>query len=508
MRYNQNGNEISASTSLSHFVFQRRENRLLLIAACVIIFIQFVIYKYIYPFPNFLGGDSWIYIKDAQENAKEAIHPIGYSMFLRIFSAFSNSDLILVAFQYFFLHAATLSLNFTLYYFFLPQKVIRRSLLLAILLNPLFPLIANTISSDNLSLSFGIIWFTLLLWIIYQPTPKVIFWHAIVLFLAFTIRFNAIFYPVVSCFALFISNANVKLKVTGIALIILLIGSFIIYNEEKYYQLCGSRQFAPFSGWQMANNALYSYRYVPVSQHKKVPEKFEKLDSLVRSYFIKASKDTANHLEREKAFDRYMWEEKSPLWIYFWQTFGGKEHSRDLKHWATAAPFYKEYAIWIILHHPVEFFKYVIIPHIHSWFLPPMYSLTMYNGGYNNIISRYIVDWFNYKSIFIKTRLVDISILDGIYGLYPLWSVIINIVSWFSIVIYFISTKNQNSFFNKFVYLFIFLWIINFGFNVFASQIELRYLLLPIHIMTVFSLLMIGDFWDFPLDNRKVNPGN
>lgn len=495
MSFIQDGYPLSNPTSLSHFIFQRWENRRYLITACIIIIIQFIVYKYIYPFPNFLGGDSWIYIKDAQENAKEAIHPVGYSMFLRIFSAFTNSDLILVAFQYFFLQAAALGLNFTLYYFFSPDSLIRKCLLLAILLNPLFPLISNTISSDNLSLSLALIWFTLLLWIIYQPTRKVVVWHAIVLFFAFTIRFNAMFYPLISCLAFFISSANLKSKIKGVVLMIVLIGSFVIYNQEKYYQLCGTRQFAPFSGWQMANNALYSYRYVTASKHKKVPEKFEKLDSVVRDYFAKASKDTSNQIEKQRAFDRYMWVEESPLWIYFWQTFGGKEQSRDLKHWATAAPFYKEYATWIIIQYPVEFFSNVIVPHIHSWFFPPMYSLTMYNGGYDNIISPYITDWFNYKSIFIKTRLVDINILDGIYALYPWVSLVINFVFLFTIILFFIKRKQTNDYICKFFILFGFWWMINFGFNIFASQIELRYLLFPIHLMTIFSILVIGSLF-------------
>lgn len=484
--------EYNSNSSFKTFVFNTPDNRPYVIAAGSIFFLQLIIYKYIYPFPNFLNGDTWIYILNAQSNAKIAIHPIGYAMFLRIFSAITISDTALVVFQFLFLYFASLFLNFTIYYFFTPNRQVKIFLLISIFINPIFPLIANTISSDNICLSLGIIWFSLLLWIIYRPSTSILFWHAAVLFLAFTMRFNAIFFPIISLMAFYLSRSSYKQKILGFLCCILFVGSFVVYNREKYFQLCGIRQFAPFSGWQMANNALYAYRYVTPSKHIKVPGKFENLDSLVCNYFKNASLDKENTIETKKALDGYLWEQKSPLWIYF-HNYIDKNYTGDYKYWATVAPFYYEYGRWLIIHYPKEFILNVVVPHIQWWIIPPMYSLEHYNGGLINIISEDIIKWFEYKSIFIKTRLLDRNKLDGVYGVFPYWCGLINFL-FLGLIISFIVLKGKIRipWIFKCVVLVSFFWIINFAFNVFASQIELRYLLFPIHIMTVFSILIFG----------------
>jgi len=478
--------------SFKEFLFKTQENNLYLKVAIILSLLQLIIYKYIYPFPNFLNGDTWIYILNAQSNAKIAIHPIGYAMFLRIFSAITISDTALVIFQFLLLYLASLFLNFTLYYFLAPSRNIKIFLLISVFINPIFPLIANTISSDNVCLSLGIIWFGLLLWIIYKPSTSIFFWHAAVLFLAFTMRFNAIFFPIISLIAFCLSKSSYRQKILGFVCCILFVGSFVMYNRERYFQLCGIRQFAPFSGWQMANNALYAYRYVTPSKHIKVPVKFEKLDSLVCNYFINAPLDKENTLESKRALDGYLWEQKSPLWIYF-HKYVDKNYTGEYKYWAVIAPFYYEYGRWIIIHYPKEFIQNVVFPHIQWWLIPPMYSLEHYNGGLINIISKDIIKWFEYDSGLITTRLLDRNKLDGVYGIYPYWTLIINISFWI-LVFSFIVQKGRlrNPILFKSIILVSFFWVINFSFNVFASQIELRYLLFPVHIMTVFSILIFG----------------
>ena len=377
---NQNHLQLNTQSRFLTFIFKSKENSQYLVLTIIVVTLQLIIFKYCYPFPNLIFMDSIDYISAAFNNDQISSHPIGYSILLRIFSAITISDTILITFQYIFLQSAALALNFTLFYFYSPSRLIKSILLLVMLFNPLFFPISNTISSDNYYLSLCIIWFTLLLWIIYQPDSKLYIWHAIVMYLAFTTRFNAIFLPIVSIYAFYHSKSKIKTKIVGVLLCCILLGSFIIYNRQKYYELYGTRQFSAFSGWQMANNGLYTYRYVPDSLILKVPKKFEVLDNVVRDYFRNARKDPNNTIEQTEAFDNYIWHPKSPLWIYINKYFKPQNESLEDKKWAIIAPLYKDYGIWLITHYPIPFFQHIIIPHIKTWFFPPMYSLVIIIG--------------------------------------------------------------------------------------------------------------------------------
>lgn len=480
------------NSTLKQFIFDSPQNRPYIIVASIIVILQFIILKYIYPYPNFPLGESYTYIQEAKDNVQISTHPIGYAMFLRFFSAITISDVALVAFQFFFLQIAAFALNFTLYYFFSPNRLTKIFLLVAIIFNPLFFTIANTVSSDNLGLSLGIIWITLLFWIINKPTPKVFYWHAIVVYLAFAVRLNAIFYPIVSVIAIWFSKADIKLKIKGIVLFVILLGCFIIYNREKYYQLCGIRQYSPFSGWQIANNALYTYMYVPKEKMIKVPEKFKKLDSVVIKFFKNKPRRPKREWEEQKALDGYMWSGESPLYRFFSKEFNDYTWPGELKNWAGIAPFYAEYGTWIIKHYPKEFFQYIIIPHIFSWLIPQIYTLENYNSGSFKIPQQSIIDWFKFKSSFVKVRIIDVRILDRINGLYPLWSGIVNFLFLLMITLAYKKFKTRDSVFIKNVIFVSIFWIVNFSFSIIASQIEVRYVLFPIHVMAIFSILIIG----------------
>jgi hypothetical protein len=421
-----------------------------------------------------------------------------------MFSALTISDTILVAFQFLLLQAAALSLNFTLYYFYSPTKIIKIFLLIAVFFNPLFFDIANTISSDNIYLSLSLIWFTLLLWIIYQPTANVIYWHSVVLFLAFVVRFNAMFFPFVSIWAFYVSKASIKLKIRGLVLSLLLISIFVVYNREKYYELSGVRELAPFSGWQMASNGLFAYKHVSANLRKDVPLKFNNLDKQVRLYLDNSFK-SPDYAEPRVILDRFMWSQDSPLWVYYWQNFADKDDINNpnvwgkqpfrIKNWAKVAPLYKEYGAWLILHYPKEFFQYVILLNVKSWFIPPMVQLQYYNCGYTDIAEN-IVDWFKYKTHKISTRFTNIGTIDEIYGLYPLFTGYINAVFLILFALFIRRIKNDMYFIYNGLILVAVFWLINFSFNVFASPIELRYVLFPIHIITVNSIIMVGRLSD------------
>jgi len=485
-------NELGKPTSLKEFVFNFKENRPYLISIIAVIVLQLLLYKYLYPYANFIIGDSFSYIREAKINAQIDTYPIGYPMFIRFFSAFSSSDTVLVAFQYLLLQAAALSLVFTLFYFFLVPKSIKILLIAITLLNPLAFVLANTISSDNYFWSLSLIWITLLIWVVYQSSWWAILAHSMILFLLLTVRFNALFYPIISLFAFFLSKENMKQKIMGALLFIVLMGIFIIYNQKMYYQLSGKKQMSVFSGWLMANNGLYAYRQVPIGERKPVPAKFERLDSAVRAFFKYADSNRNNIVDSRPTNYEYMWVHESPLWTYCVQETKLKEGDSDLKARSIVGPLYNDYGMWLITHYPYQFLQFLIKPNLKKWFIPPMETLDSYNQGAINV-PKLIADWFRYKSVIITTRVKDPYIFEGIVRLYPIWTCIIYIAFLSTIIYYFIFKWKVNpSNLNKVVLIVTFFWIVNFCFNVFASPIQMRHVMFPVEISTIFSFLLIG----------------
>ncbi|SFW91264.1 hypothetical protein [Chitinophaga sancti] len=483
---------------LSENVFQYYQNRKLIIISIIVIIIQIILYKLLYPYASFIFGDSYCYIDEAFRNVQIDTYPIGYPMFLRAFSAITISDTALVVFQYLLLQVSALSLIFTIFYFYNTQLITKYTLVLITVLNPLFLHLANTISSDNFFFSMSLIWFTLLIWLAIKPTSKIVIFHAIALFIAFTVRYNAMFYPFISLFSVFLTRYQWKLKTISLLLSLLLIGAFIKFNKDKYYELCGIRQFTPFAGWLMANNALYAYRYIPDSIHKRVPQRFMKLDNAVRTYFDSTRNNPRHPEEKIEAYHDYMWKDSSPLSIYWRNEYLNKNRGNEQKSWALAGALFNDYGKWIIKHYPITFIQHVIIPNSKKWFTPPIEFLEYYNSGLKEV-PEYIQKWFHYDTNMLNTNIENPEILESIYRLYPMLAGIMNLLFLSSIIVLFYLQKiNLNSIIIKIIIITIFLLISNYLFSVFASPIALRHQMFPIQITIIFSFIMI----DIITDNR------
>jgi hypothetical protein len=201
-------------------------------------------------------------LKAAAQNLTIEIYPIGYSKFLRLVSVFAKPDMVLVSLQYLMIQCSSLFLLFTIFYFYKVGRATQTILLCFVTFNPLFLHLGNMVSSDGVFLALSTTWFALLLWIIFKPSNKIIFLQALVLFAAFTVRYNALIYPLIALFAFRLSKLPLRKKITGLGLGLLLCGWFIGITMFQYKKLTGYWQFSPFSGWLLANNALYAYREV------------------------------------------------------------------------------------------------------------------------------------------------------------------------------------------------------------------------------------------------------
>jgi hypothetical protein len=478
--------------TFKEFLFHNSRNRFTLYIAAAAIVIQFAIFKYLYPFASYIHGDSFSYLIAADQNLTINTYLIGYSKFLRLFSIFAKPDYILVAFQYLLIESSVLFLLLTIFYFFKPGRVIQTILLIFVVFNPLFLHLGNMVSSDGLFLSLSCIWFALLLWIIHCPSKKILIWHAIVLFIAFTVRYNALIYPFIAALAFWLSGLPLRNKIVALGLGWMLCGLFVGFTMWRYKKLTGYWQYSPFSGWQFANNAMYAYRYVDSVEWKPVPDKFKALDNMIRKFNAKTQHLLMDPKEKEQTSTFYMWSKGMPLMDYRDSLFKNTKDASDpfeFKKWASIGPFYKEYGLYIIKQYPFHFLWHFAWPNSHKYYAPPVEFLDEYNSG-KKYVTAQAKTWFGYRSIKVKTRMLDNKV--WILGFYPILSGVINGVMLFGLL-YYILLKGwkYNNIFHKTIFIASAVWVINAGFTIFASSAALRFQAFPIILTTICALLLV-----------------
>jgi hypothetical protein len=496
--YASSWNEIS----FKDFLFKNKRNKRTLIFSAIAIVIQFGIFKYLYPYANYIHGDSFSYINAAEQNLTISFYPIGYSKFLRLFSVFSKPDIVLVGFQYLFIQCSALFLAVTVFYFYKVSKATQIFLFCFMVFNPLFLHLANLISSDGLFLGLSFTWFSLLLWIIHRPSNKIIFWHAVVFFIAFTVRYNALLYPFIAGVAFGLSKLSLQKKLIGLSLAVVLCGWFIGLTMYQYKKLTGYWQFSPFSGWQLSNNALFAYRYVDDADRVQPPKNFYRLDTMVTKFFDKTSTLTYFLDDDAQANTFYMWTPDMPLMRYKDSVFRNKDQSvsdfrsfTSFKQWATMGPLYKSYGSYLIRNYPLHFAAFFLWPNFRKYFAPPIEFLQNYNSGTKTVVAQ-AETWFGYKTTHVKTRMKNQR--TWVLNFYPILTGIVNFLMLVGLI-YYILLKGwkHDQAFNKNVILGCTFWLGNAFFTVFASSVALRFQSFPIILTTFFASLFID--WLFQL---------
>lgn len=480
---------IQTGESFKDFLFKNKQNKKYLTWAAIFIVLQLALFKFLYPFANYINGDSYVYLETAFRNFSINTYPVGYSNFLRLFSVFTKSDTALVCFQYLFLQANLICFLFTIFYFYRPAKAVKIILLLFIIFNPVFLYTENYVISDALFIPISVMWFTLLLWIIHKPSLRLVFLHGVVIFLAFTIRYNALYYPLISCLAFMLSKEKPWIKIAGPAFGIALIGLFVLHTGNKYQKLTGTWQFSPFSGWQLANNALYTYRYVDSADRKPVPKRFKDLHQMVDAYFEKAKDTSKFPFEKIEASTIYMWSIGTPLQDYMYKIFAKDTAATSLKRWSSMGPLYKEYGTWLIKKYPGTFVKHYLWPNMIKYYAPPEEFL-LHEGDGKDSVQSVAKNWFDYKSNKTWNRL-NIS-NQIILQFLPIMSGLFTVLFLFGLISYILlnGIKLQPLHRNGVLLVTVF-WMINFAFSVFASPIALRFQLFPIVVSFVFACLFM-----------------
>ena len=214
---------------------------------------------------------------------------------------------------------------------------------------------------------------TQLLWVVYRARPWMILTHAVLLVLAFTIRYNALYYPFIGALAFLISPQSWRYKLAGITLSLVLVASFIFYTRNHSADRGGQKQFAAFGGWKVANNSLYMYAHVYKDHLEPVPKKFRVLDSMVRQYFVDSNEKGDLLVPDFTSGGYFMFATRSPLVQYMFRQSNHEYYWPFLnsRYWLEVAPFFHSYGHYLIRKYPLAFTQYFLWPNTIRWINPP-----------------------------------------------------------------------------------------------------------------------------------------
>jgi hypothetical protein len=482
--------------SLITFVRRDRWNfRLLLVALCCIVG-EWVVFKLAYPFPDFFS-DSYSYINAAANNLDINIWPIGYSKFLRLFHYITYSDTAFVSFQFFSLELAALYFYFTVLYWFKPGQLVTVGLFLFLFCNPLFFYLSNYVSTEALFAALSLVWFTELLWIIFRPGHGKIWLQTACVFIAFTFRYNALYYPIVTAMAYLLSRQKVLAKWVGTLAVLPLLVAFWLFSRDANLRLSGVPEASILSGWQMANNALYMRGKIKVQPGEFSTPACRELDSISAYFFSRVGPNFDDFLNNNPG-NFFIQDWRAPLKIYMVRHY----NSPGRRPWATVSPVFGEYGTTLIKAYPLSYARYFLLPNTANYFDPNIEKLVVYNMGMDSVMQP-APEWFHYSTP--RIRVISKTLQGDFLFVFSFFFMAINFFLICGAFWYFYNKvyRGIGTVVNRACLLMAIFLIFNFGFSVLAGIIVLRYQFFPMILITLGNLVLFE--W---VGTQKPSPNN
>jgi len=462
------------------YIWSHRINRLYLFSALGISLILLSLFKLIYPYPNMVM-DSYYYVRAAATNAEVNAWPIGYSKFLQLAGLLTHSHLMLVCLQYLFLETALLLLFFTLRLLFHPGGLVSNLLFVFFFVNPLFLYTANLIMADCLFNGLSILWITQLLWIIYRSRPYMLVTHAILLLITFTVRYNALYYPLIGAIAFALSRQKLRLKLVGIGIPVILVASFILYTSQKMEEYCGVRQFSSFGGWKLANDALYMYAHVRPERSDTVPAQFRPVDNIVRRYF-EVTHDPVD-LMRPDVFHGSPFMFGGPLMYYMTRLYGQDTTLFiDFQKWSRMGPLYTAYGSYLVRKYPVAFARWFLWPNMQHYIYPPREIYMTITPFFlrPDELGPEATRWFGLTTLMPNPKYINMRL--AILSPYPLLFCLIHVCFILSLLGFLLNKgwSRMGQPYNYCLLVIICFWLLDAAFSLTAAAIVMRYQILTI----------------------------
>ncbi|HVV02759.1 MAG TPA: hypothetical protein VHC96_00990 [Puia sp.] len=447
--------------------------------AAIATLVLFFIFKQLYPFASFFQ-DSYTYLDVAANRDAISYRPVGYSWFLILVHFISSSDTLLVFIQYFILQLAGWYIYLSVELLYSPRRVVGGILFIFLLFNPLSLYLANAVSSDALFTGLSLVWLTELLWLMHSPSRGRLVRQVVLLVIIFYIRYNALCYPVIAVAAFLFTRKGIGFKIVGIAssVLTLVLGAMIVGQLTK--EETGVRVFSAFSGWQMANNALYVYPYIRMERDRLPSPECRELDSLVAAYFDASGPSRRGH---QPVDTWYMWNPGSPLKGYMFLR-QRRDHIAYFTAWNRVGPVFSQYGFYLLRHHPLVFSREYVWPSARLFFYPPMEVFGQYNEG-AGVVDPLAMEWFHLKSTRVWAR--SFTAQGVILGWAPALYLILNMA--FVVAALLLLLKYRKGEFRAAMVLTGVYFVVNAAFCIVSTPNVLRYQAGPLIWLFVFTIL-------------------
>ncbi|MDO6433131.1 hypothetical protein Q4E93_21155 [Flavitalea sp. BT771] len=449
---------------------------------------HFILLKIYYPYAV-IFGDSSEYVRAAWHNTQLTAWPIGYSKLLGWIHTLTRKDWAIVIFQYLLLEAAVLYLYFTVLYLLRPGKWVKLLILFFLVMNPFILSITNYILSDAIFAALTIFWFSIMMWYLHKPRPILVYLLVFANLLLFSLRYYAAFYPLITVPVILFSKVRWWVKVSGLVLGCLLFIGFIWYTASLFEKQSGIRDFSPFSGWQLAGNALIMYRHISHREQDTPPPALRSLHQLVLKE-MNNPESPINGIPDRRLVIYFTWDARSPLMQYCGMKLSIHPLTSDLPKWSSVGKLYHDYGVYLIKRHPVEYIRYYVGQGL-DWFISPRAEFTnVYpQGGYE--IPGIVNDWFGYNSDWLPCS------PDSLYSIamFPQIITILNALVLIGVIIFFFRRCHvaEGSLTTKVLIFFMTYWSGNFLFIIFSAPATLRYAL-SIMILDIVFVPMLFEF--------------
>jgi hypothetical protein len=444
--------------------------------------VLWILFKCCYPYADFFT-DSYTYIQAAADRDAISFRPVGYSLFLRLVHGVSRSDTVLVTIQFLLVQSSCWVLFLFLCRRCAPGPRIWWLIAAFLVLDPLVYYISNFVSSDALFIALSLFWLTSLMRSMFTPgwCGLVIQW--ILLLLIFYTRYVALFYPVVAAICYCWLRRDWWFRLAAMAGSVAIVAAGVLVTRAVTQAETGAPTFSAFSGWQMANNALHIYPWLPVDR-TGLPPGTDSLAGYVDRYFLREGPGLRLH--PPGATTAYMWEETSPLHEYLNDYRRRQSPLSYFKAWNRVAPVFSRYGYFLLERHPAAFSRYYLAPSAQSFFFSPLDVLHTYLDGKKEIdpVAR---DWFGYGSG--RPRVFSATLQGRICAPFPWLSLVL--MAAFGVVAALFAFKRElrgrhPAFTGCLRVAGIYLGV-NFCFNVFASPSVYRYQVLPLILLFIFT---------------------
>jgi hypothetical protein len=315
---------------------------------------------------------------------------------------------------------------------------------------------------------------------------------------AFTIRYTAIYYPLVAAIALLISPIRRREKIAWMAAPALLFIPFTLFTQFQTKAVTGTAEFSVFGGWQIANNALYMYGHIQVDSTKLPPET-KGLDRMVKQYYKWAPPGYLNLEDFDGTF--FIKHPEAPLKQYMFRHFGREHNQNGFLGWGKVSPMYNKYGTWLISHYPIAFVRYYLWLNTKNYFSPFLAQQGLYNLGEDSVWD-YAQYWFHYSTP--RVRSISKAFQGAIFFCYPPAFFLLNLYFAGCLIGLWLTEKFRqlDPIFQRALLLLTGFVIVNFAFSIFATPVVLRYEIIPLLFLFTFSMLLL-EFTEF---NKSKDP--